>query len=134
MQSHLYLSEDSSVGEAVAPAGRCTPILLVVSLFHVVLGGTCVVYGAGRGMESLSGSILVSSMWQVVGMFCLGRRGGEMGDGGCVLYLVLRRGDCDVSGRSWVEVSSVGGGSRIRLGRSVARVVLFFHNWWECVV
>ena len=46
-------------------------------------------------------------------MFCLGRRGGEMGNGGFVLYLVLRKGDCDVSGRAWVEKKSVGGGCRI---------------------
>ena len=100
MYSHLYLSGGSSVGEAAAPDGRCTPILLLVSLFHVVLGGTCVAYEAGRGRESLSGSLSVSSMWQVMGMFCLGRRGGEMGDGGSVLYLVLRMGDCGVLGRS----------------------------------
>ena len=37
--SHLYLSGDSSVGEDAAPDGRCTPILPVVSLFQVVLGG-----------------------------------------------------------------------------------------------
>ena len=43
---------------------------------------TCVVYGVDRGRESLSGSLSVSSMWQVVGMFCLGRRGREVGDGG----------------------------------------------------
>ncbi len=67
-------------------------------------------------------------------MFCMERCGGEMGDGGFVLYLVLRMGDCGVSGRSRLEVRSVGGGSRIGLGRYVARVVLFFPSWWECVV
>jgi len=70
------------MGEVAATDGRCTPILLVVSLFQVVFGGTCVVYEVGRGRESMSGSLSVSSMEQVVGMFCLGRRGGEMGDGG----------------------------------------------------
>ena len=92
------------------------------------------VCGVGRGRESLSGSLSVSSMWQIVGMFCLGRRGGEMGDGGYVLYITLRMGDCGVSGRSWVEVRSDGGGSRIGLGRSVNRVVLVFHCLWKCVV
>ena len=73
-------------------------------------------------------------MWQVVGMLCLGRRGGEMGDGGFVLYLVLRMGDRGVSGRSWVEVRSFGGGSRIGLGRSMTRVILIFPSWCKCVV
>jgi len=50
------------VGEVVAPDGRCTPILLVVSLLHVMLRGTCVEYEVGRGRESLSGSLSVSSM------------------------------------------------------------------------
>ncbi len=58
----MYLSRDSSVGETVAPDGRCILILLVVSLFQVVLGGTCAVYEVGRGRESLSGSLSVSSM------------------------------------------------------------------------
>ena len=92
----MYLSGDSSVGEAAAPDGRCTPIILVLRLFHVVLGGTCVVYEVGRGRESLSGSLSVSFTEQVLGMFCLGRRGGEMGDGGSVLYLVLRIGEYGV--------------------------------------
>ena len=60
--SHLYLLRDSSVGEDVAPDGRCTPILLKVILFHVVLGGTCVVYEVVRARESLFGSFSVSSM------------------------------------------------------------------------
>ena len=71
------------------------------------------VYEVGRGRESLSGSLSVSSMWQIVGMSCLGRHGGEMGVGGSVLYIVLRMGDCGVWGKSWVEVRSVGDGSRI---------------------
>ena len=62
-------------------------------------------YEIGRGRESLSRSLLVSYMEQVVGIFCLGRHGGEMGDGGSVLYLlVLRIKEYGVSGRSWVEV------------------------------
>ena len=126
MYSHLYLSRDISAGEVVALDGRCTPILLVVSLFHVVLGGTCVSYEVGRGRKSLSGSLSVSSIWQVVGMFCLGRSGGERGVGGSVLYLVLRIGDCGVLGRSWVEVRSDGGGNKIGQGRSAKRLVLIF--------
>ena len=59
-------------------------------------------------------------------MFCMGRRGGEMLDGGFVLYLVLRIEEYGVSGRSWVEVGSGGGGRKISRGRSVARVVLSF--------
>ena len=58
------------------------------------------VYEVGRGKESLFGSRSVSSMEQFVGMFCLGRRGGEMRDGGSVLYLVLRIGEYGVSNRS----------------------------------
>ena len=60
-------------------------------------------------------------------MVCLGRRGGEMGDAGYVSCLVSRMGDCGVSGRSWVDVGSVGGGSRIGMGRFVTRVVLVYH-------
>ena len=67
-------------------------------------------------------------------MLCLGRRGGEMGDGGSVLYLVLRMGDCGVLGRSWVEVRSDGNGSKIRLGRSATRLVSVFCCWLRCVV
>jgi hypothetical protein len=73
------------VGEAVAPDGRCTPILLVVMVYEIV-----------RGWETMFGSLSMSSMEQVVGMFCLGRRGGDMGDGGYVLYLVLHIGECGV--------------------------------------
>ncbi len=72
-------------------------------------------------------------MWQVVGMFCLERRGGEMGDGGFLLYLVLRMGDYGVSDRSCVEVRLVGGGSRVGLVRFVTSVILVFHCWWKCV-
>ena len=122
------------MGVVAAPDGRCTPILLVLSLFKVVLGGTCVVYEAARGRESLSRLLLVSSMKQVVGMFCLGRRGGETGDGGSVLYIVLRIGKCGVSGRSWVEARSDSGGSKIRLGRYATRVVSGLRCWWRCFV
>jgi hypothetical protein len=52
----------------------------VLSLFKVVLGGTCVVYEVDRGRESLSWWLFVSSMEQDVGMFCLGRHDGEIGD------------------------------------------------------
>jgi len=64
----------------------------------------------------------------------MGRRGGEMGDGGSVLYLVLRIGDCGVSGKNSVEVRSDGGGGKIELGRYVKRVVLVFCCWWRFVV
>jgi hypothetical protein len=93
-----------------------------------------VAYEVGRGRESLFGSLSVSSMWQVVGIFCLGRRYGEMGDGGSILYLVLRMGDCGVLHRSWVEVRSDSGGSKIGQGRSATRVVSVFRCWWRCVV
>ena len=68
------------------------------------------------------------------GYVCLGRRGGDMEDGWSVLYIVLRLGDCGVSGRVWVEVRSDGAGSKIGLGRYVTKVVMVFHCWWRCVV
>ena len=85
----MCLSGDTSVGEVAIPDGRCTQILLVISLFPVVLGGTCGAYEVSGGRESLSGSLSVSYMVQTVGMFFRGRRGGEMGDGGSVLHLVF---------------------------------------------
>ena len=57
-------------------------------------------YEIGRRRKSLFGSLSVNSTKQVWGMFCLGRRGGEMGDGGYVLYIILRIWDCGVSGES----------------------------------
>jgi hypothetical protein len=93
-----------------------------------------VVYEAGRGRESLFGSLSVRYVEQVVGMFCLGMRGGEMGDGGSILYLALRIDEYGRSGRSWVEVGSGGDGRKISRGRSVARVVLIFRYEWWCVV
>ena len=92
------------------------------------------VYEVGRGRESPFGSLSVSSMEQVVGMFCLGRRGGEMGDGGSAVHLVLRIGEYSVSDKNWVEVRSGSGGSKISLGRSMTRVILVFRCWWWCVV
>ena len=88
------------------------------------------VYEVGRGKESLSVSLSVSSMEQVVGMFCLRMRGGEMGDGGFVMYLVLRIGEYGVSGRSRVEMGSGGGGRGISRGGSVTSVVLIFRCRW----
>ena len=41
-----------------------------------------VVYAVKFGKESLYGSLSTSSMVHVEGMFCLGRRGGDIGDGG----------------------------------------------------
>ena len=61
-------------------------------------------YEVGCGRDTLSGSLSVSSMEQAVYMFCLERRGGEMGGCGSVMYLVLRIGEYGVSGMSWVEV------------------------------
>jgi hypothetical protein len=80
------------VGEAAAPNGRCNPILPVPSLFRVELGGTKEVYDVRLGKESPPGWFLVSSMGQVLGMRCLGRRYGEMGDGRFVLSSSLRIG------------------------------------------
>ena len=45
------------MGEAVAPDGSCTPILLVISLFQVVMGATRVVYDVALVKESLFGSL-----------------------------------------------------------------------------
>ena len=106
----MYLSGDSSVGEAAAPDGRCTPILLMLSFFRLVLGGTSVVYEVSPGKESLFRSLLVSSMEQVVCMFCLRRRGGEIWDGGYALYMFCGTGNkvCRARARlKWAR--SVGG-------------------------
>jgi len=92
---------DMRVGEIAAPHGRCTPILLVPSLFHVELRGTKEVYDDKFGNESMDGSLSVSSMEQVVGVRCLGNRGGEMGDGGFVFDFFLRIGKLRVSERGW---------------------------------
>jgi hypothetical protein len=93
-----------------------------------------VVYEVGRGRKSVSGSLSVSYMEQVVGLFCLGRRGGEMGDGGYVLYLALRIGEYGRSGRSWAQEGSGGGGRKICRGHSVARVVFFPLSAVTCCV
>ena len=46
------------------------------------------------GKESLSGSLSMSSMEHVVSMFCRGRRGGEIGEGGSGLgFSFLRIGE-----------------------------------------
>ena len=50
------------------------------SLFQEVFGGTRVVYGAFRLRESLSGSLSVSSMRQLIGTSLLGSLGGEFGE------------------------------------------------------
>jgi hypothetical protein len=60
--SHSYLSWDRSVGKTAAPDVRCTPILLVLCLFYLVLGGTWEVYAVNLRRESLSGSLSPSSM------------------------------------------------------------------------
>ena len=52
------------------------------SLFHDVFGGTRDMYGASRMMESLSGSLSVSSMRHVLGIGLLGSFGGDLGEGG----------------------------------------------------
>ena len=52
-----------------------------------VWGGTNVMYGVRFGKESLARSLSVSSIVHVEEMFCLGRRGGEIGDGGSDLGL-----------------------------------------------
>jgi hypothetical protein len=90
--SHLYLAMDKSVGEAAAPDGRCTPILLVPCLFQVALGGTKEVYDVGLGKESLSKSLSMSSIKHVEGLFCLERRDGRWGMGvliwACCFFVV----------------------------------------------
>ena len=68
----------------------------------------------GFGKESLSGSLSTSSKYHVEGMFCLGRRGGEIGDGGSDLgVLLIRVGELKASGgvglvRVWVGVMAGG--------------------------
>jgi len=68
------------------------------------------VYAVGFGKESLPGSLSTSSMVHVKDMFCLGRRGGEIGDGGSDLdFLRIRVGGLKTSGgvglvRVWVGV------------------------------
>ncbi len=51
-----------------------------LSLFQEVFGGTSVVYGAPCLRESLSGSLLVSSMRQLTGTGLLGSLGVEIGE------------------------------------------------------
>ena len=58
------------------------------------------VYEADPGKDSLSGSLSVSSMEQVLGSVCLRRRGWEMGDDGSVLCQILRIRELGVSGMS----------------------------------
>ncbi len=82
VHSHSYLMMDRSVGEAAAPGGTCIPIMLVLCLFEVVLGGTKEVYDVGIGKKTLTRSLLLSSIDHVEGMFCLGRRVGKMGGWG----------------------------------------------------
>jgi hypothetical protein len=62
---------------------------LVLCLFQVVLGGTIVMCAVSFGKESLSRSLSICSTVHVDVMFCLGRRGGEMGDGGSVSRFFL---------------------------------------------
>ena len=73
-------------------------------------------------------------MVQVMGMICLGRRGGEMGDDGSVMYPVLRIWVYGVSSKSLVEVGTGGDGRKISRDRSVARVVLILRGRMWCVV
>ena len=74
---------------------------ICTSLFEVVLGGARVVYRVCPGKESPCGLLSLSSMEQFVGMLRrLGRRGGEMWDGGSILCIFLRVGKKGVSGRS----------------------------------
>ena len=54
------------------------------------------VYDVGLGKESRYGSLLLSYMEQVMGVCCMGRRGGETGDGGCVLSYFSRVGELRV--------------------------------------
>ena len=56
--------------------------MCTLSLFQEVFGGTRVVYGSSRLRESLSGSLSVSSMWQLIGSGLLESLGGEFGESG----------------------------------------------------
>ncbi len=70
------------MGEAAAPVWRCTPILLLFCLFQDGYGGgTKIMYGVRLGKDSLSGSLSMSYIVHVESKFCLGRRGGKIGDG-----------------------------------------------------
>ena len=51
-----------------------------LSLFQEVFGGTSVVYGASCLRKSLTGSLSVSSMRQLIGTGLLGSLGGEFGE------------------------------------------------------
>jgi hypothetical protein len=66
------------------------------------MGGNNVMCVVGFGKESLSRSLSMSSMVHVEGIFCLGRRGGEIRDDG--LYLVIFVYTCrgvEYVGRCW---------------------------------
>ncbi len=69
-------------------------------------------FADGPGRESLSGSLLVSSMEQVVGMFCMGRRGGQL-NGVSILCRFLRIGELGVPDAGYDGVSLVSGGSEV---------------------
>ena len=68
-------------------------------LIPVSGGGAIVMYVVGFGKEFMSRSLSISSMVHVEGiMLCLGRRDGEMGDGGSALGdYVTRVGELNVS-------------------------------------
>ncbi len=64
------------------PCGVMNPyghIMCTLSLFQEEFGGTRVVYGAFRLRESLSGSLSMSSMRQLIGTGLLESLGGEFG-------------------------------------------------------
>jgi len=61
--------------------GRCTPFCWCFS-YSRLCGGTNVMYIVRFGKESMAGSLSISTMVHVQYMFCLGRRCGEIGDGG----------------------------------------------------
>ncbi len=69
-------------------------------------GGSNVIYAVGFGKESLIGLLSMSSMVHVESVFFMARRGGEIGDDGSDMGLLLIRvGESNVSGGvGFVEV------------------------------
>ena len=66
------------MGDVADPNGRLILILWVSVLFQDVFGGTNVVYADVCGLESLSGSLYVSSIVHDMGIWCLGSLSGEV--------------------------------------------------------
>ncbi len=80
----------------------------VFSLFLGVFGGTRDVYGASRMMESLSGSLSMSSMRHVLGIGLLGSFGGDMGEWGRSLSFLGGGGGCECVEVCWMWMGVCG--------------------------